>query len=366
MSKQASSEETRGSTTCALVFGGQSDEHLISIHTAITFAKFLSGSTRVKTHFIYICEDGSFFSPSAEDLLGLPDEFFLNTDSLKRNRCFLEYREPNTPYIKGEKTGFQIFDVVYPIVLGRTGEDGALNALFKLFGQSVVGPESVHSGILFDKSLMKLVLTSLSIDTLPYIRVEGNACGKDTAKSISQRFGYPCIVKPASQGSSIGLSVCNAETELESALTMAFEFSSKVIVEPFIAVTEYFCYVWKQNGTIHLSSVTGIHPNNNFYDFDQKYIDYKSVNFTQTPDDMDFVAEIKRLSDYLYREFGGDGIWRIDFFADNSRKLYLNEINTIPAMVNVYGNSHPMDSDGNDLTTILSDIIEAAGRRFDA
>ena len=149
------------------------------------------------------------------------------------------------------------------------------------------------------------------------------------AKYIKDRIKFPCVIKPASQGSSIGLSVCKIEEELSELLVKAYQFSDFIIIEPVGDV----------------------------YDFDQKYIAYSSVEFDKYDDSSDISKSLRIKSEKLYDKLDGNGIWRVDFFKNTQGDVFINEVNTMPAFVNVFGRDHPLNMNGNSMMDILEDLI---------
>tara|TARA_R110002096_G_scaffold409574_1_gene608979 strand:- start:1220 stop:2278 length:1059 start_codon:yes stop_codon:yes gene_type:complete len=340
-----------------MVFGGNSDEHFVSVHTAITFIRYLWDSPVISIQPFYISRTGNYYLIDRSELIKISDSFFFNEEDLEKQICFIYSTSSNNLEIYRESQNKITFDVIFPVILGNTGEDGTIYNFFRLLGQKVVGPRAVISAILFDKILSKAIFEYLGFCALPYYVPRPSDTASEVAKYIKDRIKFPCVIKPASQGSSIGLSVCKIEEELSELLVKAYQFSDFIIIEPFEKVTELFCYTWRQNNNIRTSSITSVKPVGDVYDFDQKYIAYSSVEFDKYDDSSDISKSLRIKSEKLYDKLDGNGIWRVDFFKNTQGDVFINEVNTMPAFVNVFGRDHPLNMNGNSMMDILEDLI---------
>lgn len=316
----------------AVIFGGKSCEHNISIATGVQAANALL-STGNKIICIYITRRGvwktgkAFFDCAAfSGDAGGRTVFFLPGD----NR--LHYRF--SPF----KTRI---DCAVLCLHGRNGEDGTVQGALELSGVPYTGSGVLGSAAGMDKQIMKKLFRA---DKLPYLK-SITAHSRDKTENIIKKaaftLGYPVIVKPARAGSSIGIGVAHDEEQLQNALVAAFMWDNKVIIERAVDdFTELNCAVIGSPGNEEASRVEKPVSYSEFLTYDEKYHGKaKSGGDRQFPADIDKEQEekIRALAIKVFRCVEAEGIARIDFILDNkSGKLYVNEINTIPGSLAMY------------------------------
>jgi D-alanine-D-alanine ligase len=224
-------------------------------------------------------------------------------------------------------------DVVFPLVHGTYGEDGCMQGLFELAGLPYVGSSVSASAVGMDKILMKAVFAAHglpSVNYLPMRRADWERDPRACVDEVTARIGYPCFVKPANLGSSVGITKVHSAAELVPALNLAAEFSARLIVEEGIAVRELECGVLG-NETPEASIVGEVTPQREFYDYEAKYHDPQTT-FAIPADIPAAVAdEVRTMAVRAFTAIGASGLARVDFFLEReSGRIYLNEINTIP------------------------------------
>lgn len=223
------------------------------------------------------------------------------------------------------------FDVVFPVLHGKNGEDGRLQGLLDLFGIKYVGCKTLSSSISMDKVFSKYVFEALDLPQVPFIEVTENIEINDIIKELS----FPMIVKPANGGSSIGISKVKNKRELKNAIKEAKKYDRKVLVEKFITARELECAVLKDKNII-VSGVGEIKSANEFYDYNAKYENNKSC--TVIPAEIDKTVK-EKIQDYAKKAFIGinaSSLSRVDFLYDeNNNEIYLNEINTLPGFTTI-------------------------------
>ncbi len=220
-------------------------------------------------------------------------------------------------------------DVVFPILHGTFGEDGTVQGLFELADLPYVGANVLASALSMDKDFMKRVCRDAG---LPVVDWRVLSRGEIEAGGITLGMPFPLFVKPANLGSSVGISKAHNEAELQAALKLASEFDRKIVVERGIEGREFECAVLG-NADPEASIPCEILPSREFYDYEDKY----ELNQAQTrlPADLpeSELAEIRRLAVTCYKTVGCEGMGRVDFLRETATgKLYINEINTIPAL----------------------------------
>lgn len=350
---------------CLLVFGGCSDEHMMSIHTAATVWKYLVTSRRIELCALFVSSEGDLFAPPAESLEHLGNQLQVDSAHVMKFPCKLVADAVGRAYLVTADGTRIDFDIVFPLILGRSGEDGAVYGFFRFLGYNVVGPDADVSATLFDKVLSKEAFRRLGVTHVAAMEVScsaGTPLGGDLALRVEEAVGFPCVVKPVSQGSSLGVSVCRTGEDLRECMGIALAYDRRVLVEPFIKAVEHCCYAWRANGQVEVSSVLAIRPKGNLYDFDQKYTPRQRVTFEYldvgTPLSIQIVSQTRE----LYRSLRGRGIWRFDYFVDDAGHVIMNEINTVPAFVNVFGKKHQLNMLGLRFETVLESVILEAER----
>lgn len=250
---------------------------------------------------------------------------------------------------------------------GGLGENGALQGFLDVQGIPYTSSGVLASGIGMDKSMCKLVCKKLSLPILPYGALcEGES--NEIVDKILERIGFPVIVKPANQGSSIGINVCKTLEELETALKTAFYYDKKVVLEKALTdFKEINCACLRKNGKLYPSTLEEPIGWREFLTFEDKYMSGGKITKSSAkrifPAQMSDTDEkkIKNMTAKLYSALGCKGIVRCDFLIDKeSGEIYLNEINTIPGSMAGY----LYEDRGIGLNAILDVIIEESIKEF--
>ena len=304
----------------AILFGGSSFEHEISIVSAITMKKVLKKSTLT---YIFIDSNREFY--------------LIDTDKIN-SKLFSsgEYKKSKSLTLK--KGGFfadgmfgskQVdFDVALNLIHGRDGEDGKISSLMEFFSIPFISPRMEASALSYNKLYTKFLAESLGVKTVPYEHLSKNG-----SRTISME--YPVIIKPVRLGSSIGVSIVKEASELDYALDVAFEFDSDVIVEPFIEGVREF----NQAGTFTNEwelSIVEEPQKEEFLDFEKKYMDFSRDSQVLAADISDeLTSKIQESFKKIYNTLFKGSIIRCDFFVVDDEVL-LNEINPIPGSMANY------------------------------
>ena len=297
-----------------LIYGGASGEHEVSVISAtnilenIDFEKF-----SVKAY--YVNKNNQWFYQGLFDHPGNILEHF-------QQHSFDPF------HLKNE------VDVIFPITHGPFGEDGHYQAIFELLNIPYVGCDVLSSAISMDKAVMKDIFLANNIPQGKYQYFTEHmfkTTENIVIENIELELKYPCFIKPANLGSSVGISKAKNREELITSLLIAFNYDEKVVVEEFIDARELEIGVLGNNEFL-LSAVGEITTNAEFYDYEAKYISTTSNEMiipAAIPTEID--KQIRQVASDVVRVLGVKGISRIDFFYDpqNSR-LLVNEINTLP------------------------------------
>ena len=301
----------------ALLFGGNSSEHLISC---------LSASSILKNY------DKNLFNITSVGI-DKDNNFYVYNDDLK----YLE----NGKWVKYLKQ----FDVVFPIIHGKNGEDGKIQGLLDLFDIKYVGSNTLSSAIGMDKAMFKLIFDSFNIKQAPYVIWDND---------YNINLNYPVIVKPSNGGSSIGITKVNDKKQLKKAIKIAKKYDDKVIIEEFIEGREFECAVL-QDKDIFCSKVGEIITERDFYDYEAKYFSDNSKTVIPDLDD-DLTNQIKEISKFVFEKLGCKSLARVDFLYDGNN-LYLNEINTLPGFTSISMFTKLLINEGYTYKDIISILI---------
>ena len=306
----------------ALVFGGNSYEHEISIVSAIALKKVI----KEELSFIFLDETGDFWLIDEQNM---KSTYFAAREYKKATKLFVQ----KGGFFKKGLFGLSAFEPLCAVSLahGGDGEDGKLSSLFDFYGVNYIGPRTEGCVMSFNKLYTKSFASSLGVKTLDYRVVTKKDRDKTTSK-----LDYPVIVKPLRLGSSIGVSVVKGEKEMDYALDVAFEFDDAVIVEPFINnVREFNLAGALTNEGLVYSRVEEPHKEG-YLDFDKKYLDFSRTSSVDGANvDKDLEERLKEAFLKIYTAGFEGAIIRCDFFLVDG-EVYLNEINPIPGSLANY------------------------------
>ncbi len=315
----------------ALIFGGRSAEHEVSLASARSVAAALDPD-RYRVVPVGITPEGRWL---------LVDDFQAAVrDGLAASpsRPVALLADPTRPGLQTEDGETIPIDVAFPMLHGTYGEDGTIQGLFELADLPYAGAGVAASAVSMDKELMKAVLAQAGLPQVDYLVVREGGGDLDAAvAAVAARFAYPVFVKPVNLGSSVGISKAHDRSELRAALELAFAFDRKVIVEAFADAREIECGVIG-NDRPEVSVAAEVTPQNEFYDYESKYTD--GMMAFAIPADLMVVQaeEVRGLAARVFTAVDCAGYARCDFFLERgSGRVLVNEINTIPGMTDMSG-----------------------------
>lgn len=306
----------------ALLFGGRSAEHDVSILSARSINEAAS-KERYEMIPVCIARDGRFAGPerSAAILAGRQkgksgeDDFSFES------------------WFRSEK-----IDLVFPIIHGTFGEDGTLQGYLEILGIPYVGSGVTGSAVGMDKVMMKYAFQAAKLplaEFVPVTEAEWKSDPERVKRAIANTLRFPYFVKPANGGSSVGVSKVRMEEELQPAITKAFRFDDKILVERGIDAREVEVSVLG-NDQPEASVAGEIVAGHEFYDYEDKYIDNQSTLVIPAKVGDDKMEELRRLAVAAFKSISASGYARVDFFVERgSNRIYLNEINTIPGFTKI-------------------------------
>lgn len=318
-----------------ILFGGNSSEHLISCKSARSILENIDKDV-YEVIPVVISKDNLWY-------------LYEDDYSLVEN-----WEEQKISKIENIISFLKNVDVVFPIIHGNTGEDGKLQGLFELFDIKYVGSDVLTNAICMDKVYTKTILESHGVPTAPYITINK----KDYNKNIEINFDYPVIIKPSCSGSSIGINVADTKEELNKYIEYAFNYSDKVLVEKFVKARELECAVLITADNIHISTIGEIKYLSRFYDYDAKYVNDSELIIPSVIEEK-VVDRIKEYVKKICMILNIKVLSRIDFlYEEDTDKLYLIEINTLPGFTTISMYPKLLNYDGISYKELLSKLIE--------
>lgn len=346
-----------------VVFGGASPEHDISQLSAYSVISNLDKG-KYKLYMLGITKKGKWYlyNGAAENI----PKGAWEKDKKHLHRAIISPDAGHKGIIDLENGRVKKIDVVFPVLHGECGEDGTIQGLFEMAGLKYVGMGVFASAAAMDKTFTKVILKNAGIPQANWVTVKTYELDapEQKAKEIEEKLGYPCFVKPANTGSSVGVGKAYNREELYGAIAEAAKYDRKILVEEFIDGHEVECSVLG-NEKPEAAEVGEIIPTVEFYDFDAKYSD-KSTTALQIPAniDADKRDEIRRYAVKAFEAFGGAGLSRVDFFIKRSDgAVVLNEINTMPGFTSISMYPKLWKAAGVEYSELLDRLIELGMKR---
>jgi len=265
-----------------------------------------------------------------------------------------------------DANGIPDVDVLFPVLHGPYGEDGTVQGLFELADIPYVGAGVLGSALAMDKVAMKAVFVASglpSADFLPIMRWEWSEQPQSICARVEQRIGYPCFVKPANLGSSVGVTKVHAAAELPAALDLAARYDRKMLVERAVQAREIECSVLGNDHPV--ASLPGeVVPRREFYDYEAKYHDDATQLIVPANLPPDRIVEVQELAVRAFVILDCAGMARADFFLDRvSGQLHINELNTIPGFTAVSMYPRMWAASGLSFADLLDRVIQLAFER---
>ena len=339
------------SKVVGLIFGGASGEHDVSIRSAATVAEGLASGAnkeRYRVQHVYIDRQGRWWGEA------------IARQVLSSGQALAD--DGSRPGFSGFPDGCLEVEIWYPVLHGPNGEDGTIQGLFSLMQRPFVGSGVLGSAVGMDKLAMKAAFSAAGLPQGPYRPVLASELGSNNQllEELETQLGYPCFIKPANLGSSVGISKATNRSELQAGLDLAASHDSRLLVEKGLQVRELECAVL---GGQHLkASVLGeVSFDADWYDYETKYS--SGLSSTQIPADLPeaISSRAQLLAIEAVQAVGASGLSRVDFFYEEaSGNLLINEINTLPGFTSQ--SMYPMlwKASGVPLEELVHQLLELA------
>lgn len=346
-------------TKVAVIFGGSSSEHDISLISATNVIRNIPkdkyditciGITK-KGRWLYYPGDPSNIESGEWEKDSDCTSAIISPDPLHKGIIILE---------NGEATVKKI-DVVFPVLHGKNGEDGTIQGLLDLSKIPYVGCGLLASASCMDKSCTHTILDYNKIKTAKWRMLTHRSINylDKECRGIAKALGFPLFVKPANCGSSIGINKADDLTSLKDAVKFAFTHDNKVVIEEFIKGRELEVAVFGYD-TPFASFVGEIGKSNDFYDYESKYINNSVVLHIPARISDNSSKEIRDTAVKAYKAMGCKGLARVDFFLTDDGKVILNEINTMPGFTSISMYPKLMEDLGMSYSYLIDKLLEQA------
>ena len=339
-----------------VLFGGRSGEHEVSLASAASIIRGLDPQKYEAVH-IGITKEGHW-------LIGAGAQKML-PEVLRAGQRVLMSADPTESALMpldGSPRG-QKLDVVFPVIHGTFGEDGTMQGLLELAGLPFVGAGVLGSAIGMDKDVAKKLMQVTGIPVVPWIavqRADWERQPKEIRRAIEKKFKYPVFVKPATLGSSVGMTKVHSRAELGPALDLAAEFAMKIMVERAVSAREIEVSVLGNHDP--RASVPGeIVPHREFYDYAAKYLEEGTQLLIPAKLTKTEVKKVQGMAVTAFRVLELSGMARVDFFIEKrGGKIFLNEVNTIPGFTSISMYPKLWEANGIPFRELISKLIDLA------
>lgn len=338
-----------------ILFGGKSAEHEVSVQSAKNVVHALDRD-KYEILLIGISKKGTWHTLSEvqfEALLANP------TEKLPQIPEAIESVPSQILDIGDEK-----IDVLFPVLHGPMGEDGSIQGMLKIMDIPFVGADILGSAIGMDKDVTKRLLREAGLPVARFTVFNSSQKDNIIFSELEEEFGLPFFIKPANLGSSIGVSKVANEKQFQEAVTHAFSYDTKILIEEYIHGRELECSVLGNHFPI-ASTVGEIIVKSEFYSYDAKYIEEKGA-VTKIPAAIsdEIEKKIQDLSIQAFEVLCVSGMARVDFFLSSENLIYINEINTIPGFTNISMYPKLWEESGLTKSELLDRLIQLAIERF--
>jgi D-alanine-D-alanine ligase len=356
-----------------LIYGGKSGEHAVSLQTALAVIKAIDMSKYEIIPF-YITKQGAW--RSGPQLLEPPVQAAALTFEDRQEAdsaapfalqpFFSSLQQSNAGSIYAASSPQKQIDVVLPLLHGTFGEDGTIQGLLEMANIAYVGAGVLASSVGMDKVMMKRVFAQEGLPQCAFRHFTRTQWEKDNSyflMDVEISIGYPCFVKPANLGSSVGISKAKNREQLIEAIQSAFQFDRKVIVEENINAREVEVAVLG-NDDAQASVVGEVVSSNEFYDYKAKYVDGTSSMIIPAEIPAALSDELRELAIRAFQAVDGSGLSRVDFFLrKEDNRIFINEINTMPGFTPF--SMYPLlwKETGKPYAQLLDELISLALRR---
>ena len=344
-----------------ILFGGISPEHEVSLRSAESVLNNIDHD-KYNVFPLGITRDGNWILFGGDDYSMLPSGQWQDHPN-NRRAAISPVRGQGLLSFEDGGVVREHIDVVFPVLHGENGEDGAMQGLLQMAGIPYVGPHVAASAVAMDKTLTKLVVDNAHITQAAWQLVRSTDAEERMDKvldSLEAQFQYPVFVKPAGTGSSVGVSKAHDRESLREALLAASAYDKKILVEEFICGREVEVAVMGNDSPV--ASICGeIDSGADFYDYDSKYVTDTSTAYIPARITEDVAEQVRDAAVKVYSVVGCQGLSRVDFFVTyEDNRVVFNEINTLPGFTSISMYPKLFAASGIPYRQLIDELIRLA------
>lgn len=345
----------------ALLFGGNSSEHDVSKRSAHNIYDALDKDKYNVSLFMFTKDGILLGNADSQRIFNGEDEDQVVQEAYGQ----MNLDQPLAPIMALNE--LEKIDLFFPVIHGNLGEDGTIQGLFKLLNKPYVGSNIAASAMAFDKDLTKKILTEAGIRNTPYVVVTPENRAEYPWDRVEEEIGDLAFVKPAKQGSSVGIHKVTNAAEYEQALDDAFKYDFKILVEQGINNPQEIeiSILGNEHPVASKLGAVRVPQGDAFYDYENKFVDASGVVFELPVKLPQYLTdEITNMALKAYRVMGMKGLARIDFLVDANNVPYLGEPNTLPGFTNISLYPQMWEVSGISYSDLIDRLIDLGLREF--
>ncbi|AIR84861.1 D-alanine--D-alanine ligase [Pantoea rwandensis] len=346
-----------------IVFGGKSAEHEVSLQSAKNILEAIDKS-KYEVVLLGIDKQGEWHLNDASGfLLNADNPALIALNRSGENVALVPGSASQQLITRQQAQPLSQLDVIFPIVHGTLGEDGSLQGLLRMANLPFVGSDVLGSAVSMDKDFTKRLLRDADLNVAPWISVTQAQRARLDAQAVVDQFGLPLFIKPANQGSSVGVSKVDHIDDLAAALDLAFTFDRKVLIEQGIKGREIECAVLGNDGP-EASPCGEVVVHDAFYSYDTKYISADGAQVVVPAAISEEASEaIRAVAIRAFQALECFGMARVDVFLTESGEIVVNEVNTLPGFTNISMYPKLWQAAGLSYSDLITRLIELAQQR---
>lgn len=348
-----------------IIFGGKSAEHEVSLQSAKNIVDAID-KTKYEVVLIGIDKLGKWhINDQTSYLINADNPKLIQLNKSNETVAIVPGETDHQLIHASKEIDIDQLDVIFPIVHGTLGEDGSMQGMLRIANLPFVGASVLSSALCMDKDIAKRLLKEAGVNVakgVAFTRAKKNNIDFDEVKA---QLNVPMFIKPANQGSSVGVSKVSTKKEFDEAIRVAFQFDHKLIVEESVVGREIECAVL--GNAEPCASVPGeILPQTEFYSYESKYIDESGAELAipaDLPDEM--VKKVQAAAVNVFQALECEGLARVDFFLKENGDIYVNEVNTLPGFTRISMYPKLWEISGVSYPELINRLIELAIERYE-
>lgn len=348
-----------------IIFGGRSAEHEVSLQSARNVLDALDLS-RFEPILIGIDKTGHWHLNDTSDfLINQENPALIALNQSNRELAVVPGKLSQQLVETSSQTSLEHVDIIFPIVHGTLGEDGCLQGLMRMADLPFVGSDVLGSAICMDKDISKRLLRDAGLAVIPFITLNRRSFSQTNFEQAKQTLGLPMFVKPANQGSSVGVSKVDDEAQYHAAVELAFRFDDKILVESAVKGREIECAVLGNDNPI-ASGCGEIVVREGYYSYESKYIDDNAAQVVVPADiSLEISEHIRVLAIEAFKVLCCSGLARVDVFLTADGQVLINEINSLPGFTRNSMYPKLWQAVGMSYSELVTKLLELAMERHE-